>query len=114
MTRALSVLIALLALPAATASAQEATPTPDCRGMQVTDKEGDSANAVTGDAGSPSSDLIGGFIRYDGTKATANIQVANLTEGEVDPPYVAIGWEMASTPRPGRASCAPTRTAPGS
>ena len=93
MIRALTSLILLLAIPA-TAAAQEAAPVPDCHGITVTDKEGDSANAVSGDAGSKTSDLIGAFIRYDGTKATANIQVAELTEGEVDPPYVAIGWEM--------------------
>lgn len=96
-TRLLTALTAtaLLAIPVATASA--ATPVPGCHGIQITDKKGDSANSLdTSQPGSPSSDLIAGWIDYDAAanKATANIQVDNLTEGEVDAPYVAIGWEM--------------------
>jgi hypothetical protein len=86
---------ALLALPAASASAQGAMPTPGCYGIQVTDKAGDSLNGTDQmSAGSPSSDLIGGWIEYDAAKntGTANIQVENLTEGEIDPPYTGITW----------------------
>ena len=88
---------ALLAVPAATAPAQSATmPAPGCYGSFATDPAGDSANALQPAAtGSPSSDLIGGFITYDAAahKGAVNIQVDNLTAGEVDPPFVAISWE---------------------
>ncbi len=87
---------ALLALPAS-AFAQGATPTPGCLGVQVTDKAGDNVDQTAGQQGSPSSDVIAAWISYDGKKAFANIQVDNLTEGEVDAPYVAIGWEMTMT-----------------
>ena len=90
----------LLAIPAAPAPAQgTAAPTPGCFGVQSTDKAGDSANGVDSSPGSPSSDLVAGWISYDGAKAFANIQVDHLTEAEVDTPYVAIGWEfMMTTP----------------
>ena len=87
---------ALLALPAGSAFAQ-AAPTPGCFGVQVTDKAGDNVAQLTNQQGSPSSDVIAGWITYDGAKAFANIQVDNLTEGEVDAPYVAIGWEFMMT-----------------
>lgn len=98
-TRLLTALTAaaLLATPAAPASAQGAAPAPGCFGVQITDKAGDSANALeASQTGSPSSDLIAGWITYDAAagKGFAHIQVDNLTEGEVDAPYVAIGWEM--------------------
>lgn len=94
---------ALLAAPAATASAQGAPPAPGCYGMHIADKAGDSTNSLMTTAGgpaqpgSPSSDLIGGWIDYDASahKGTANIQVDNLTEGEIDQPYVAISWEYS-------------------
>ncbi len=103
-TRLLTALTAttLLAVPAA-ASAQGAAPTPGCQGIQLTDKAGDSTNRLATTAGapaqpgSPSSDLVAGWLTYDGSKAFANIQVDNLTKGEVDEPYVAIGWEMMMT-----------------
>ena len=88
---------ALLAVPA---SAAEPAPTPGCQGVNITDKAGDSANSLqTSQTGSPSSDLIAGFITYDPAKHTAkaNIQVDNLTLGEVDPPFVGVGWEMGFT-----------------
>jgi hypothetical protein len=90
---ALTALFAVLAIPA---SAADPTPTPDCHGVQVTDKAGDSTNETTGETGSPSSDLVGGFLTYDPAsgKAGANIMVDNLTAGEIDPPYVAISWEF--------------------
>jgi hypothetical protein len=96
-------LAAVLALPVASAPAADPIPTPDCHGISITDKQGDSINSLdNANAGSPSSDLIAGWITYDGTsaeKAQANIQVDNLTVGEVDPPYVAVSWELAfSTP----------------
>jgi hypothetical protein len=94
-------LAAALAAPAATASAADPMPTPDCHGIQVTDKTGDSVNGVDPSlgSGSPSSDLVAGWFTYDpaSNKATANIQVANLTLGEVDPPYDAISWEFQFT-----------------
>ena len=86
----------LLAVPAS-ALAQGAMPTPGCQGVQITDKAGDNVDATANQQGSPSSDVIAGWISYDGAKAFANIQVDNLTEGEVDAPYVAIGWEMTMT-----------------
>jgi hypothetical protein len=97
-TRLLTALTAttLLALPAAPAFAQ-AAPTPGCQGIQITDKAGDNIEELSGQQGSPSSDVIAGWVSYDGSKAFANIQIDNLTAGEVDPPYVAIGWEMMMT-----------------
>ena len=86
----------LLAVPAAPAFAQ-APPAPGCYGVQVTDKAGDNVDQTAGQQGSPSSDVIAAWISYDGKKAFANIQVDNLTEGEVDAPYVAIWWEMPMT-----------------
>jgi hypothetical protein len=96
---AATVLAALLALPV-TATAADPPPQPDCHGIQVTDKAGDSANSLdSSQAGSPSSDLTAGWITYDpGTgKSTANIRVAQLTAGEVDAPYDGISWEFAFT-----------------
>jgi len=55
---ALTTIFAALAIPA---SAADPAPTPDCHGIQVTDKAGDSHNTLPGaegQAGSPSSDLI--------------------------------------------------------
>ena len=53
---------------------------PDCHGIQVTDKSGDSVNSLDPSlgTGSPSSDLTAGWFTYDAAagKATANIQVA--------------------------------------
>ncbi len=87
----------VLAVPAA-ASAQGAAPTPGCQGIQITDKAGDSANDLEPSmTGSPSSDVNAGWVSYDGSKAFANIQVENLTVGEVDAPFVAVGWEMMMT-----------------
>ena len=94
-------LLAALALPVAGASAADPMPTPDCHGIQVTDKSGDSVNGVNPSlgSGSPSSDLIAGWIAYDAAanKATANIQVAKLTAGEIDAPYDGISWEFQFT-----------------
>src|SRR3954469_7651748 len=92
---ALPALAALLALPIA-AQAADPMPTPDCHGQQITDKQGDSVNSLDGtSAGSPSSDLTAGWWTFDPSsgKATADIRVANLTAGEVDPPYDGISWE---------------------
>ncbi|HVL95101.1 MAG TPA: hypothetical protein VM266_04515 [Solirubrobacteraceae bacterium] len=99
MTRlpAAAIAVVLLALPAPAAAA---APEPGCHGIQVTDKAGDSANSLnTSQAGSPSSDITAGWINYDpaAQKATANVRVVELTEGEVDPPFVAISWEFAMT-----------------
>src|SRR3954469_23911404 len=97
MTRLLA-LLTLFAALAVPASAADPAPAPDCHGINVTDKKGDSVNSLeTSQAGSPSSDLIAGFITYDPAtkKAGANIQVDNLTAGEVDPPFDAISWEFA-------------------
>src|SRR4051794_21250856 len=96
---ALTTIFAALAIPA---SAADPAPTPDCHGIQVTDKQGDSHNTLPGaegEAGSPSSDLIAGFMTYDAAsgKAGANIQVDNLTAGEIDAPYDAISWEFSFT-----------------
>ena len=88
---------ALLALPASALAQAGAMPTPGCQGIQITDKAGDNQSQTGGQQGSPSSDVIAGWISYDGSKAFANIQVENLTAGEVDPPWVAIGWEMMMT-----------------
>src|SRR4051812_3097254 len=91
---------AVLAVPTA-ASAADAMPAPDCHGIQVTDKSGDSVNSVDSSAGtgSPSSDLTAGWFTYDPAsgKSTANIQVANLTAGEIDAPYDGISWEFQFT-----------------
>ena len=94
---ALTTIFAALAIPA---SAADPAPTPDCHGIQVTDKAGDSHNTLPGaegQAGSPSSDLIAGFMTFDPAsgKAAANIQVDQLTAAEVDDPFVAISWEFA-------------------
>jgi hypothetical protein len=91
---ALTIIFAALAIPA---SAADPAPTPDCHGIQVTDKAGDNVEATTGETGSPSSDLVGGFLTYDPAsgKAGANIMVETLTAGEIDDPYVAISWEFA-------------------
>ena len=91
---ALTALFAALAIPA---SAAESTPAPDCHGIQVTDKSGDSTNTQTGETGNPSSDLVGGFLTYDPAtgKAGANIMVDTLTAGEIDEPYTAISWEFS-------------------
>lgn len=86
----------LLALPAS-ALAQGAMPTPGCQGVQITDKAGDNTSQTGSQQGSPSSDVIAGWISYDGKKAFANIQVETLTEREVDAPWVAVGWEMTMT-----------------
>jgi hypothetical protein len=90
------VLAAVLAAPVTNAAAD--TPKPDCHGTQVTDKSGDSVNSLdpTLGAGNPSSDLTAGWFTYDAAsgKATANIQVANLTAGEIDAPYDGISWEF--------------------
>lgn len=86
----------LLATPAP-ALAQGAPPAPGCFGVQATDKAGDNVNGLDSSQGSPSSDLIAGWISTEGAKAFANIQVDHLTEGEVDAPYVAIGWEFMMT-----------------
>ena len=96
MSRTLLLLALFAALLAVPAAAQDAAPQPGCQGMQVTDKAGDSANTQTGDAGSPSTDIVGGFITMDGAgKVTANVMVDTLTAGEIDPPYVANSWEFA-------------------
>ena len=87
---------ALLALPAS-ALAQGGMPAPGCHGVQITDKAGDNTSQTGGQQGSPSSDAIAGWITYEGGKGFANIQVENLTEGEVDAPFVAIGWEFMMT-----------------
>jgi hypothetical protein len=97
MTRLLALLTIFAAL-AVPASAADPAPTPDCHGINVTDKKGDSANSLeTSQTGSPSSDLIAGFLTYNPAsgKAAANIQVDNLTAGEVDAPYDAISWEFS-------------------
>ena len=90
-----------LAAPASTAVAADPMPQPDCHGQSIKDAEGDSTDsspAATG-AGVPSADLIGGWVTYDPAtgKAQANIQVANLTEGERNPGYTGIGWELGFT-----------------
>src|SRR4051812_35919277 len=90
---ALTAIFAALAIPA---SAADPAPTPDCHGVQVTDKAGDNTESTTGQTGSPSSDLIAGFMTFDPAsgKIGANVQVANLTAGEIDAPYDAISWEF--------------------
>lgn len=97
MSRLPILIITLFAALAAPAAAQEAMPQPGCQGVQVTDKAGDSTNTQTGETGSPSTDLVGGFLNYDTAagKATANIILDTLTAGEIDPPYVANSWEFA-------------------
>jgi hypothetical protein len=106
-TRLLTALTAaaLTTLPAASAHAQGAMPTPGCHGVHVTDKAGDSANSlVTGEqappqSGGPSTDLIAGWIDYDGAKATANIQVDELEASPIDPGFNGIAWTYTfSTP----------------
>ena len=97
-SRLLTALTVTTVLAAPTpALAQGAAPAPGCHGIQVTDKTGDNTSTTTNQTGSPSSDLVAGWITYDGSKAFANIQVDNLTEGEIDPPFVAIGWEFMMT-----------------
>lgn len=97
-----TLLLALaLAAPASTATAADPMPQPDCHGKSISDAEGDSVDsspASTGD-GVPSSDIIGGWVTYDPAtgKAQANIQIANLTEGERNPGFTGIGWELGFT-----------------
>ena len=91
-----ALLLALgLAVPASTATAADPMPVPDCHGQSVKDAEGDSVNS-TADSGPgvKSSDLIGGWVTYAGGKAQANIQVVELTEGEMNAGYNGISWEM--------------------
>src|SRR3954454_24565353 len=90
---ALTILIAAATITAAFA---DPAPAPDCHGIQVTDKAGDNQDQLAGaQTGSPSSDLVAGFLTFDPAtgKAGANVQLDQLTEGEVDPPYDAISWE---------------------
>lgn len=91
---ALTTIFAALAVPA---SAADPAPTPDCHGVQVADKAGDNVESTSGETGSPSTDLVGGFLTYDPAsgKAAANIIVETLTAGEIDPPYIANSWEFA-------------------
>ena len=98
LTRVLTAAVSLALLPAGSALAA-APPPPGCQGIQATDKAGDSANALTQEPGSKSSDLTAGWIAYEpgSDKATANIQVVELTPGQVDPPYVAISWTFSFT-----------------
>jgi hypothetical protein len=90
------VMLLLLAVPVAAA---DPMPTPDCHGINVTDKEGDNVETTTGNQGSPSTDITGGWLTFDPAsgKATANGRVANLTAGEVDPPHDGISWEFGFT-----------------
>lgn len=81
------------------AAAADPMPTPDCHGQQAVDPTGDSVESNTGQAGVPSSDLTGAWVTYDPAsgKAQANIQVANLTLGEMDAGYDGISWSLTFT-----------------
>ena len=91
-----------LSVPVSLAVAADPMPTPDCHGQQVKDAAGDNQYAPPagpGQQGSPSTDITGGWVTYDPAtqKAQANIQIANLTEGEIDPGYDGVSWEFAFT-----------------
>jgi hypothetical protein len=96
LTRLLAALVLALLLAAAAFGA-DPMPAPDCHGIQITDKAGDSANAVEPSlTGNRSSDVTAAWITYDPAtkKATANVRVVELTLGEVDLPFDAISWEF--------------------
>lgn len=90
-TSLIALAAALAAMPAATAAAQDAPgpkPTPDCNAIHFLDPTGDAVAAypvgnpslITGEEGSPNSDLVSGFFTYRDEEVRANIQVADLSK----------------------------------
>jgi hypothetical protein len=92
-TLAAALAAAFVALPAASATAQDVPkPEPGCAGTTFTDPRGDQVDDPTGlgvgAKGGDNVDVTSGFFRYDAGVLTANIQVANLT---LDVPADATG-----------------------